>query len=292
MPLLIKKISDDEITVTKELAANLGFDELSLLIKIMLLLDENFDCSSENIGKFFCKGKNGVNKSLKILKDKGYLVRRPQREGNRIKDWEYIFSNHILTDIEKREAKTVHIKPEDIQFEDIQIEDIHNRDVAENSEFFDEKSHLDSSIKTKFVEEEKETCLDSSNSILNKYIEYEEMLINEHDLYELEKAMTAAIKGEIDASKSNVIKYAKRLYDPVSKTFKTKYGEHINSLYKFIVNSFTYKTEQDKLKNATQKPNKPIPQMYKEDSNDTSKQPVANLTGEDIFGEINKEETA
>lgn len=261
MPKLIKKYKDDCLVVTKELAADLGDEELSLLIKVMLLLDEDFDFSAANLGKFLGWGKNRANNSLQILEMKGYLQRKQIRESNKIKDWDYIISNYKLDDSEKQDNGL-----EDINTEDIQNEDIQNRDVVENQGFSNTcDTPLDSSSPTVIDGESKEEILVASANTFAKYINYEGMVMSENDYYELEKLMNASLHGEIDASKSNVVKYVQKLYDAKTRTFKTKYGEEIRSLYGFVTNNFNHKTEQDKINGKKKVDDRPIAKIYNPD---------------------------
>ena len=88
------------------------------------------------------------------------------------------------------------------------------------------------------------------------------------DYYELEKLMNASLHGEIDASKSNVVKYVQKLYDAKTRTFKTKYGEEIRSLYGFVTNNFNHKTEQDKINGKKKVDDRPIAKIYNPDEKD------------------------
>lgn len=238
------------------------------LLMTILSLEEGFDFSAENLSKILPDGKNSINSTLNDLEKHGYLIRRRVYENNKIKDWEYIFSDYKLADSEKHEQNSNN--------EDIENLYLQNRDVVENKGFFDEQEHLDSRfIKPLESEEDIEKILDSSTKSFKKYVEYEDMCMSENDYYELEKLLKESIKGTIDASKSNVIKYVKSLYSSETKTFNTKYGEPIRSLYGFVMKSFKHKTEQDKQKAIEKENEQFISNDYYSSNNKDSNNPYS-----------------
>lgn len=215
------------------------------LLMTILSLEEGFDFSAERLSKILPDGKNSINSTLNDLERHGYLIRKRIYENNKIKDWEYIFSDYKLEDGEKREQNS--------NSEDIENLYLQNRDVVENRDFFNTNNQLDSSFNNQISgKEDKEKMLDTRTISFKKFIDYEDMTMSENDYYELEKLIMASLNGSIDASKMNVLKYVKSLYDQKTKTFKTKYGEPIRSLYGFVNKSFKHKTAQDMLKNQEQ----------------------------------------
>lgn len=242
----------DTTEVSNDFLRDLSLDlkERGLLITI-LSLNENFNFSAENLAKILPDGKNSINSTLNGLESNGYLKRQRIYENNKIKDWEYIFSDYKIIDSEKQEQNS--------NSEDIENLYLQNRDVVENRDFFNTNNQLDSSFINQISgEEDREKNLDSSTISFKKYIDYEDMSMSENDFYELEKVLKASLNGSIDASKTNVIKYVKSLYDSETKSFKTKYGEPVRSLYGFVIKSFNHKTAQDKLKIQEQESNQDL----------------------------------
>lgn len=279
MPILITKYNnDDAIVITKEIAKSIDFDDLSLLIK-MMYLDPEFDRSAENIARFFNKGKNSINSSLRKLEKGGYLTRKPVREGNRITDWEYIFDTCEYKDSEiargVKQNSEVTAVDNDSQY--IRNEEIEKRDVEKNKCISNAQDYLlDSDSTTISCEKTKEKILDSNSSSGSKYFNYEGMVISENDHYELGKLIKACENHEIDASIPNLIRYVKKRYDPITRTFKTRHGDTIRSLYGFIVQSFNYKTEQDRLKNKNKNYSVSMARMYKDIPDDEKELPKLN----------------
>lgn len=91
----------------------------------MLSLPENWDFKENSIKALATDGMSSVRTGLKELMEKGYLVRKPIREGNLIVDWEY-----TLIDCPRN---LENLKIENLKIDNLKIENLNPIKLNNNS---------------------------------------------------------------------------------------------------------------------------------------------------------------
>lgn len=91
----------------------------------MLSLPENWDFKENSIKALATDGISSVRTGLKELMEKGYLVRKPIREGNLIVDWEY-----TLIDCPRN---LENLKVENLKVDNLKIENLNPIKLNNNS---------------------------------------------------------------------------------------------------------------------------------------------------------------
>lgn len=91
----------------------------------MLSLPENWDFKENSIKALSTDGISSVRTGLKELMEKGYLVRKPIREGNLIVDWEY-----TLIDCPRN---LENLKIENLKIDNLKIENLNPIKLNNNS---------------------------------------------------------------------------------------------------------------------------------------------------------------
>lgn len=91
----------------------------------MLSLPENWDFKENSIKALATDGISSVRTGLKELMEKGYLVRKPIREGNLIVDWEY-----TLIDCPRN---LENLKIENLKVDNLKIENLNPIKLNNNS---------------------------------------------------------------------------------------------------------------------------------------------------------------
>lgn len=91
----------------------------------MLSLPDNWDFKENSIKALATDGISSVRTGLKELMEKGYLVRKPIREGNLIVDWEY-----TLIDCPRN---LENLKIENLKIENLKIENLNPIKLNNNS---------------------------------------------------------------------------------------------------------------------------------------------------------------
>lgn len=91
----------------------------------MLSLPENWDFKENSIKALATDGISSVRAGLKELMEKGYLVRKPIREGNLIVDWEY-----TLIDCPRN---LENLKIENLKIENLKLENLNPIKLNNNS---------------------------------------------------------------------------------------------------------------------------------------------------------------
>ena len=91
----------------------------------MLSLPENWDFKENSIKALATDGISSVRTGLKELMEKGYLVRKPIKEGNLIVDWEY-----TLIDCPRN---LENLKIENLKIENLKIENLNPIKLNNNS---------------------------------------------------------------------------------------------------------------------------------------------------------------
>lgn len=91
----------------------------------MLSLPENWDFKENSIKALATDGISSVRAGLKELMEKGYLVRKPIREGNLIVDWEY-----TLIDCPRN---LENLKIENLKLENLKLENLNPIKLNNNS---------------------------------------------------------------------------------------------------------------------------------------------------------------
>ena len=96
----------------------------------MLSLPENWDFKENSIKALATDGISSVRTGLKELMEKGYLVRKPIREGNLIIDWEY-----TLIDCPRNleNLKIENLKIENLKVDNLKIENLKPIKLNNNS---------------------------------------------------------------------------------------------------------------------------------------------------------------
>lgn len=91
----------------------------------MLSLPENWDFKENSIKALATDGISSVRAGLKELMEKGYLIRKPIREGNLIVDWEY-----TLIDCPRN---LENLKIENLKLENLKLENLNPIKLNNNS---------------------------------------------------------------------------------------------------------------------------------------------------------------
>lgn len=91
----------------------------------MLSLPENWDFKENSIKVLATDGISSVRAGLKELMEKGYLIRKPIREGNLIVDWEY-----TLIDCPRN---LENLKIENLKLENLKLENLNPIKLNNNS---------------------------------------------------------------------------------------------------------------------------------------------------------------
>lgn len=101
MPKIKKRIKKDFTTVSNDFLRDneLDIKERGLLVT-MLSLPEGWDFSIKGLSSILPNGYESIMNSLKKLEKQGYLIRSRIREGNRIVDWLYEFSDSKIVELD------------------------------------------------------------------------------------------------------------------------------------------------------------------------------------------------
>ena len=122
MPKLKKKITRDFTTIHNTMLRDmqLGATERGLLLT-MLSLPDNWNFPIKGLSRILPDGYTKIATALHNLEATGYLVRRRIYQDGKITDWEYLFSDEPMTDVETVEnpgAAAVQ-EPENLELENL-----------------------------------------------------------------------------------------------------------------------------------------------------------------------------
>ena len=121
MPKLKKKITRDFTTIHNTMLRDmrLGATERGLLLT-MLSLPDNWNFSIKGLSRILPDGCAKIGKALHHLEAAGYLVRRRIYQDGKITEWEYLFSDEPMQNVEN--------SPQEPDFQELENLDSGNQD--------------------------------------------------------------------------------------------------------------------------------------------------------------------
>lgn len=126
------------------------------ILSNMLSLPDDWDYSLAGLETLSSDGMSATRTAIKELEDHGYLIRRPIREGGKIRDWEY-----IIFEYPKQDDQDI----EDLLVENPQIE---NQTQLNTKQLNNKELNINES-NTKEKKERKKPVSDSFNQLIEEY---------------------------------------------------------------------------------------------------------------------------
>ncbi len=124
------------------------------LLGTMLSLPENWDFSIKGLAAILDDGEKAVRNSLQHLEEIGYLRRNRIYKNGRVYDWEYIFSDYPLEELDVQNGQLEILEKLDVQ--KVHVENVHVQ------------NHLQLNIKKENINKENIINNDDNNKKLNK----------------------------------------------------------------------------------------------------------------------------
>lgn len=177
----------------------------------MLSLPENWDFKENSIKALATDGISSVRTGLKELMEKGYLVRKPIREGNLIVDWEY-----TLIDCPRN---LENLKIENLKIDNLKIENLNPIKLNNNST----KNELNKNNINVYTHK-------------HKYGEYQHVLLTEKEHTHLVELYGSSLDEHI------------KILDEYIETSGKNYKNHSLVLQKWVHDEWTKRNKNNPVK--------------------------------------------
>lgn len=177
----------------------------------MLSLPENWDFKENSIKALATDGISSVRTGLKELMEKGYLVRKPIREGNLIVDWEY-----TLIDCPRN---LENLKIENLKIENLKIDNLNPIKLNNNST----KNELNKNNINVYTHK-------------HKYGEYQHVLLTEKEHTHLVELYGSSLDEHI------------KILDEYIETSGKNYKNHSLVLQKWVHDEWTKRNKNNPVK--------------------------------------------
>ena len=177
----------------------------------MLSLPENWDFKENSIKALATDGISSVRTGLKELMEKGYLVRKPIREGNLIVDWEY-----TLIDCPRN---LENLKIENLKIDNLKIENLNPIKLNNNST----KNELNKNNINVYTHK-------------HKYGEYQHVLLTEKEHTHLVELYGSSLDEHI------------KILDEYIETSGKSYKNHSLVLQKWVHDEWTKRSKNNPVK--------------------------------------------
>lgn len=177
----------------------------------MLSLPENWDFKENSIKALATDGISSVRTGLKELMEKGYLVRKPIREGNLIVDWEY-----TLIDCPRN---LENLKIENLKVDNLKIENLNPIKLNNNST----KNELNKNNINVYTHK-------------HKYGEYQHVLLTEKEHTHLLELYGSSLDEHI------------KILDEYIETSGKSYKNHSLVLQKWVHDEWTKRSKNNPVK--------------------------------------------
>ena len=177
----------------------------------MLSLPENWDFKENSIKALATDGISSVRTGLKELMEKGYLVRKPIREGNLIVDWEY-----TLIDCPRN---LENLKIENLKIENLKIDNLNPIKLNNNST----KNELNKNNINVYTHK-------------HKYGEYQHVLLTEKEHTHLVELYGSSLDEHI------------KILDEYIETSGKNYNNHSLVLQKWVHDEWTKRNKNNPVK--------------------------------------------
>lgn len=177
----------------------------------MLSLPENWDFKENSIKALATDGISSVRTGLKELMEKGYLVRKPIREGNLIVDWEY-----TLIDCPRN---IENLKIENLKIDNLKIENLNPIKLNNNST----KNELNKNNINVYTRK-------------HKYGEYQHVLLTEKEHTHLVELYGSSLDEHI------------KILDEYIETSGKNYKNHSLVLQKWVHDEWTKRNKNNPVK--------------------------------------------
>lgn len=177
----------------------------------MLSLPENWDFKENSIKALATDGISSVRAGLKELMEKGYLVRKPIREGNLIVDWEY-----TLIDCPRN---LENLKIENLKIENLKLENLNPIKLNNNS------------TKNELNKNNINVCTQK-----HKYGEYQHVLLTDEEHTHLVELYGSSLDEHI------------KILDEYIETSGKSYNNHSLVLQKWVHDEWTKRNKNNPVK--------------------------------------------
>ena len=301
MPKLKKKITRDFTTIHNTMLRDmrLGMTERGLLLT-MLSLPDNWNFSIKGLARILPDGYTKIATALKNLAKNGYLVRRRIYTDGKITDWEYLFSDEPMSDVETVEnhADTTLQESENLESENLilgnlnqenlELENPRNHQRNKNQVSNDQISSDQASIHQSdgLTEREQYTELVKANIGYTEYADWIRLFAGDYmTVQELDEIVTMIVNAITSEKKSDricgqefprkVIRSVMLKVDRgcVERTIETmKHTAHIRNYERYLISTLFNEANGRHLRTNTE--NRQIDEHLRNE-----RQPVYDLTG-------------
>lgn len=294
MPKLKKKITRDFTTFHNTMLRDmrLGATERGLLLT-MLSLPDNWNFSIKGLCRILPDGATKIGTALKNLAKTGYLVRRRIYSDGKIADWEYLFSDEPMTDVENLPQE-----PEILDLENLDSENLNqgfldqenpndnkrNNNQISNNQISSDQASINQSDGS--TEREQYTELVKKNIEYAEYAEWIRLFAEDYmTVQELDEIVAIIVNAITSEKKTDCIcgqEYPREVIRSVmlkvdrgcvERTIETmKHTEHIRNYERYLLSTLFNEANGKHLKIGNE--NRQIDERLKQEQ-----QPVYDLTG-------------
>lgn len=301
MPKLKKKITRDFTTVHNTMLRDmrLGATERGLLLT-MLSLPDDWNFSIKGLCCILPDGYTKIATALKNIEKTGYLVRRRIYTDGKITDWEYLFSDEPMSDVELVENSdgTELLESENLELENLILGNL-KQETLELEKSCDNKRNNNqvsnnqiSSDQASIHQSDGLTIREQYTELVKTNIEYEEYAewirlfardyMTVQELNEIVSIIVNAITSEKKSDRicgqefpREIIRSVMLKVDRgcVERTIETmKHTEHIRNYERYLLSTLFNEANGKQLKSGTE--NRQIDEQLRKEQ-----QPVYDLTG-------------
>lgn len=169
------------------------------MLSFMLSCKDDFKFSIEGLTQCASNGNSATRSALKELRDKGYVVVSPIKDGGRVVEWNYdIYENP--------DEAAIHNKVQDDQKPHVEIPDVENPHVensGQRNNIIEEELSLDNSSKNNNINYILLNKEDSSSKEINKERRFQKPTLKEVAAYCEERKNNVSPQRFIDYYESN-----------------------------------------------------------------------------------------
>ncbi len=293
MPKLKKKITRDFTTIHNTMLRDmrLGATERGLLLT-MLSLPDNWNFSIKGLSRILPDGCAKIGTALHNLETAGYLVRRRIYQDGKITEWEYLFSDEPMQNVENspQEPDSQELENLDSGNQDqgnLDQENLHNNqrtnNIVSNNQIFTDQTSIHQDGPT---EREQYSELVKSNIGYAEYAEWITLFAGDYmTVAELDEIVSIIVNAVVSKKESDCIcgqKYPRSVIRSVmlkidrgcvERAIETmKHTEHIRNYERYLLSTLFNEANGRHLRTNTE--NRQIDEQLRNE-----RKPVYDLTG-------------
>lgn len=301
MPKLKKKITRDFTTIHNTMLRDmrLGATERGLLLT-MLSLPDNWNFSIKGLCSILPDGYTKIATALKNIEKSGYLVRRRIYTDGKITDWEYLFSDEPMPDVETVENSdsTELLESENLELENLILGNLkqenlelkkpcdnkRNSNQVSNNQISSDQASINQS--DGLTIREQYTELVKKNIVYAEYAEWIRLFAGDYmTVQELDEIVAIIVNAITSEKKSDCIcgqEFPRSIIRSVmlkidrgcvERTIETmKHTEHIRNYERYLLSTLFNEANGKHLKSGTE--NRKIDEQLRQEQ-----KPVYDLSG-------------